>query len=132
MTFDEIRALPAGRELDVLVHRRVMGRECKLFKPTPGEFGIDLNGWYDWPQTDMLPEPVPRYSEYIAAAWLVLKSLHWQWEIGYDPAGWGTVEIAVWRGGEEDGDWDRIRTTFECLDDLSVAICRAALATTEP
>ncbi len=125
MTREEILALSAGRDLDVLIHRKVMGRDCKHFTPEPGEFGSDLNGWYDWPQMKVLPRLVPCYSMDIAAAWEVVKHLATR-----------GIELTLedWRSLPEGGGWKAMfdlpdgHDTGDALgQDAPLAICRAAL-----
>ncbi len=58
--------------------------------------GPQLDGWvakYVMQQAlEPWEKPLP-YSRMMAVAWDVVKALHWQWEMGYDPSGWGTFAV---------------------------------------
>ena len=109
MTHDEIDAMPAGRELDILVAEKVMG--CYgLFKHSDGTPLCECHGL----------RPVPRYSTDIAAAWEVLKKLPNGVYVGYEKAAGAWCVAANWADGEP-FSWLSYGKT------APLAICRAAL-----
>lgn len=104
LTVDEIKALPAGRELDAMIWHQVM-------HPNAAK-GVEARcaelGW-----------TAPKYSTHIAAAWDVLEKVQ---EIGClqnsGGFGWRCEICATYPGGPE------------CAgeaDTAPLAICRAAL-----
>jgi len=128
MTKEEILKLEAGRELDVAIHRTVFGRQCELFHPEDGEFGSDLDGWYDTPLKDGgIPEQVPFYSYMLSHAWQVVEVLKEE----------NDVFIEWWRDGEwlvsnkmlgfRSGPLGFHSGVVVCADTMPLAVCRAAL-----
>lgn len=134
MEVKDVAGMPAGRDMDVLVHRSICRRGCRFYTPTEGPFRSDLAGWYDYPLSDNpigLPMPVPRYSTDVGAAWEVLARCPHQWSIRYDPGGWGVVEVHV--PAEDSGDddaspeWFDHAAKFNHPGEAAAAICRAML-----
>jgi hypothetical protein len=129
----DIDKLEAGRELDALVAEKLMGwplrpyndpddvRPC--FNLLDGQRGLLVweqkgkSGWWFSPSTN------------IAAAWEVLGRLTWQWEMGYDPGGWGEVKVFVW--DESEGEFATVGATFNHPGEAPLAICLAALKAVE-
>lgn len=112
-----------GRELDALVakkvmgwtkHRRAAGEDVDYsFNWVPPEFRGDVAYW----------RPLPRYSEDIAAAWVVVSKLPCahlavEWRDGRGWEAW----FAIWDSVKQDAD------VYEGLGDTAPhAICLAAL-----
>ena len=119
LTTDAIDAMPAGREMDVLIAERVMGFP-----------GAAVGGWTN----PKIGDPQP-YSTDIAAAWTVLEKLR---SDGFDIEVSATeVEDKYTPGWTVEFDHDRspYRTYTKHpnawkVETATLAICRAALKTT--
>lgn len=122
MTREEILSLPAGRELDALVAKRVMRWTW-------------ASEWYE----KGIPDWLPHYSSEIAAAWEIVEKLverGWYFEIRTPSRVYKTVDI-TWHSrirDAEHGTWDRYGGDSDGVigDDLRaetlpLAVCRAAL-----
>lgn len=125
MTDEEIRALPAGRELDALVAEQVMGWKR-----------VEKGHVYFWRTKEMVAEllrehpdvlavdyfPCPYFSTEIAAAWEVVEELARRcWHLSLDyPSGNSRWEWMACFRPQPPG-------SFVYADTAPVAICRAAL-----
>lgn len=58
-----------------------------------------------------------------------LWDLPWQWEIGYDPGGWGVVRAWVWNADPNDtGEFVQVARTFGNPGELGRAISEVKAA----
>ena len=132
MTAEQIRELPAGRELDALVAEHLMGwKDIHLDAYVNYGNGRDAcgttpdskGGFYNSGRA-----PVPRYSTDISAAWKVFVAGLWN-------AGTGNIAAdmedfgrgAILGNGPEEVVWVQIGEHAVCAQ-VCVAICKAALA----
>ena len=141
MTNDEIDTLPAGAEMDKLVHEMVFGRRAEFRAGSPIGRKLDPDGtwatvygqdYYFDPDdttlylhaTDGFTGMIPNYSTRIVDAWRVaekLKSLHIAICISESEDGWSVEAYS-----------DKDTPSYWCLisesdGNISLSLCRAAL-----
>lgn len=121
MTREGILKMEAGRELDVLVFRQVFNRRCERVYPTEGEYGCELDDWYECPQRTVLPELVPHFSKHMESAWLVVEKMN---ESGCH----ATLNVSGSRCSC--GFWGE-RFASVGAETMPLAICRASLLVVE-
>lgn len=122
MTRDEIEKMPAGREMDVLIAKHVMGltvtsSEEMAYRRT--EYGY----------SDLHRIDARKYSEDISAAWLVVEKL------AKEPCAWYIHSINLTTGLRYNADyWEetdspdgKIISYNATAETAPLAICRAAL-----
>jgi len=135
--------LPAGRELDVLVAKKVMG----WTKPKGGRRDPLTGKRPVWRELPFEYVDTPHFSTDIAAAWEVVEKFHGDspniqigkdgWEIDVQTAkdgnGW-FVAIRRYRVEDyaEEHDYWGAQSYYAHAETAPLAICRAALAAVDP
>lgn len=136
LTADEIRKMPAGREMDALIAQHVFGwrwQRCEYIGPSPVSQpvvrynlmlpGSEAETWRCTPSDDrtkhkILADYQPTYSTDIEAAWKVAEKFAPYFRLdarGYGEGNWGCT---IWTGYAE---------VHEYGPTAQVAVCRAAL-----
>ncbi len=123
MTRDEILNMKAGREMDVLVAKKVFG--WKLVK-NKGEAGGSFWTGHGGVFGDMHKSQTPEYSTDIFASWEVIQKMH---EMKYRYALRGHFRGSDLHIAEfDDQDWADSNPLYNAIADTTpLAICRAAL-----
>jgi len=142
MTKDEIMALEAGRELDVLVaetmgwvwlrfkpsHKKDVGFVRKPYPPDSWEAAHKSRANGDEPLSRLWDYNMPHYSTGVAAAWGVVEKL--------TPLKFG-FNLAIESPPGPQGDWEALfyngasHNFYAYADTVPLAICRAALSISE-
>lgn len=131
MTRDEVLALPAGPELDVLVAERVMGARLHPVKTSGPDMTYEQVPLRDGCVQD---RPLSPYSTDMTAAWMALEHVagrkHWSYRIeSEDGCGSGPLAYVTIQHGRQ--EWEAHSGFGDNEDSVPLAICRAALLAVE-
>lgn len=131
-----VAGLEAGRELDSLVHRRVMELpvvpDAWGLPMQPGDhWTSDPHGTYTGTPTTT-GSPIPAYSTDIAAAWEVVEKLRERRIFLSVDAHWDRFDVDAAIGPSLVVAADFWERAFATADTAPLAICRAALRATTP
>lgn len=121
------RTMEANRETDGLIAMRVFELAVVCDWRLPPEHADSLYVVTDFRHGQEYTTDVPRYSEDIAAAWLVVEHFHerdWIWQIGYFSDGSMRVIVNLYPRGPQGKPDPDIEVD---ADTVPLALCKAAL-----